>query len=62
MTRIARSGLALVLTAVVGGLVGCGDNKAAIPTKLDQQLPPPPVASGGGPKAKEPQNPVGMAD
>ena len=58
MTRIARVALTLVLAAVVGGLVGCGDNKVAVPTKLDQPLPTLASSGGGGKKAdKKPDAP-----
>lgn len=61
MTRIARTALALVLTAAVGGLVGCEDNKVAVPTKTDQPLPQP-MTSGGGGKKVDPAGPNQKSD
>jgi hypothetical protein len=51
---------AAALLAAVALVIGCGDEKAKVPTKLDQPIPKVAAPAGGGGEAA-PKNRVGAA-
>jgi hypothetical protein len=60
LRRVMGWGLPVWLVALA---LGCADNKpAAVPTNLNQPLPPPPTAGGAKGKVAPPKSPTNRAD